>query len=290
MECNGKSFPFETREHIVIPARSRTQSYVIAANPEIRQGYVPRLRVQGTDGVYLGDALVTVTNGKAYLDVINTNDRDIEIIVPKVKIQEVSYISETNKISKFNIEEETISSSLLSINLEKEQDTSKCVTEGEALHKESRISTVQISNSYPLTGNDSKLTVESKTAIAEVGTQISVKDRMDQVKKFHENLNLEINSFYRELREGDDVNHFSETVKIWETKRQSDKYHCFPVSKLEDIERAAGRIESLLRLNHLNSEERGSVNQLIREYSDCFHIPGESLGFMTVTRTSDTDS
>ena len=39
---------------------------------------------------------------------------------------------------------------------------------------------------------------------------------------------------------------------------------------------------NLLRLDHLNKEERQHVESLIKKYADQFHLPGESLGATNV--------
>ncbi|KOC59112.1 hypothetical protein WH47_10938 [Habropoda laboriosa] len=83
LEYGTQVIPFESEERLIIPARSRTQAYVIVTNPE---------RLEGIEGVYFGDALITVNDSKAHLEIVNTNHRDFEIIIPKIKILEVSSI------------------------------------------------------------------------------------------------------------------------------------------------------------------------------------------------------
>ncbi|KOC59663.1 hypothetical protein WH47_11093 [Habropoda laboriosa] len=100
LKSNGRSIPFQNKERIIVPARSRSRAYVIAMNPEIGEGYAPRLKFRGINGLYLGDALVRITNGKAHLDVITTNDRDVELVIPKIKIQELSSVSTTAPVGK----------------------------------------------------------------------------------------------------------------------------------------------------------------------------------------------
>ena len=41
-------------------------------------------------------------------------------------------------------------------------------------------------------------------------------------------------------------------------------------------------IKELLRLEHLNKEEKQHVENLIERYADPFHIPGEPLGATTI--------
>ena len=45
-------------------------------------------------------------------------------------------------------------------------------------------------------------------------------------------------------------------------------------------------IKELLRMNHLNNEEKQRAENLIRKYADRFHIPGEPLGATTVLQNN----
>jgi len=64
--------------------------YIKVANPERKEGYVPRLNV--IKGVYLKDTLATV-RVKAYLQVVNTTDEKQRVYIPTIKV----YKFETNK-------------------------------------------------------------------------------------------------------------------------------------------------------------------------------------------------
>jgi len=87
VEWHDTSFPFTRRETIRIPARSSTCVHVRVVNTQVRTGYVPRLTVD--HGVYLGDAVVTNSNGKAYLRAFNTSSKDAEFQIPLIEIEEV---------------------------------------------------------------------------------------------------------------------------------------------------------------------------------------------------------
>ena len=58
--------------------------YIKVANPSVQEGYVPRLNVQ--DGVYLGEAIVSNTNGIAYIYAMNTQEKDVTVEVPVVPL------------------------------------------------------------------------------------------------------------------------------------------------------------------------------------------------------------
>lgn len=86
LEWDNICIPFEGKEIFTIPPRAISQMYVKVANPEIEEGYIPRLNV--TKGVYLGDALVTVRDAKAYLQVVNTTEEEERVYIPTIKIYE----------------------------------------------------------------------------------------------------------------------------------------------------------------------------------------------------------
>lgn len=57
---HNRSIPFKTRESVVLPARTKFGLIVRISNPEIKVGYISRLRV--CDGVLGGEALVLIIN------------------------------------------------------------------------------------------------------------------------------------------------------------------------------------------------------------------------------------
>ncbi|KYN09554.1 hypothetical protein ALC57_18342 [Trachymyrmex cornetzi] len=96
-----------TREQILFrtprgdySTRSRSTFYLRVKNNDITTGYVPSLSV--CDGIYLGDALVTNRDGKAFLQIINTTDAEKEIAVPSIQLREVESIYR-NRPGKTNI-------------------------------------------------------------------------------------------------------------------------------------------------------------------------------------------
>lgn len=90
--------PFSSHETVVIPARSSATFYLQTSNSEVTTGYVPHLNIY--EGVYLGNALVTNRNDKAYIRMINTNDEEHELIVPTVKLQEIEEITKQIPLSE----------------------------------------------------------------------------------------------------------------------------------------------------------------------------------------------
>lgn len=106
LEWSNICIPFEEKEEIfIIPPRAISQMHIKIANPEIREGYVPRLNV--IEGIYLGNALVTVRDGRAQLQVVNTNEEEERVYIPTIKIYEF----ETSENQALNSNEEFKSSS-----------------------------------------------------------------------------------------------------------------------------------------------------------------------------------
>ena len=116
LELNGTSIPFVNRTQIVLPARSKTISFVNVSNSDIKEGYLSRLDL-GT-GIHAGNVLVSNQNGKAYLQIINSNEEDTTITIPTVELEEFEIMTpEPNQRQP------------------KETKTSKCVSPMPALTK-----------------------------------------------------------------------------------------------------------------------------------------------------------
>lgn len=62
------------------------------ANPEVMQGYLPRQ--EPTPGVFMGEALITNCKGKGYLNLFNTTDETLEVVVPTLTLEPYSLASE----------------------------------------------------------------------------------------------------------------------------------------------------------------------------------------------------
>lgn len=160
----GKEIPFADRKLIHVPARTNAVFKCHVENKEMNEGYLPLLET--IPGIYMGNALVKNNESKAYFRVINTTEKDVDIIVPTLELQ------------NFTIED-----------------------------------------------TDAKAGVKVITAGGNI---------------------------------------------VKGTKQEPD------MTNLDKATRAA-QVEPLLRLKHLNDEERRSVIELLKYNADCFHLPGEQL-------------
>ena len=75
-----------------IPARTKGSFFVRVQNFEAAKGYVPHVSHKRVSH----DALVTNNNGKAYLYLTNTTEKDIEVAVPVIIIEPYEELLNTN--------------------------------------------------------------------------------------------------------------------------------------------------------------------------------------------------
>lgn len=109
--------PSQPKEHSTSPssplstyflkARTRKVIAVDVTNSEIEQGYLPR--IQTSEGVIIGNAIVNAKNGRCYVMAINTTERDVNV---KIEPQELSpydvFDEESGDINDIILGEKTI--------------------------------------------------------------------------------------------------------------------------------------------------------------------------------------
>jgi len=86
LRYDNTEIPFVKSEKIQVKRRSVIPFYINITNPEKRVGYIPRSFI--ADNIYLGDVIVTNTNGRAYLKLFNTSEKEYEIEVPYMELQD----------------------------------------------------------------------------------------------------------------------------------------------------------------------------------------------------------
>ena len=72
-----------------VRARSRQPIKIEITNQDLREGYLPRVATQ--KGVYIGEALVTQTNGVCHVLAVNTLSEDVEINIEAQELEPFSY-------------------------------------------------------------------------------------------------------------------------------------------------------------------------------------------------------
>ncbi|KYN50254.1 Zinc finger CCHC domain-containing protein 13, partial [Cyphomyrmex costatus] len=95
LDVSGINIPFFSPETIIATPRSESLFYVRVENPDVKVGYVPRIKV--AHGIYLGDTIVENISGKAYLKVISTLDEEIEVQVPTLRLKPLNEIFDNEK-------------------------------------------------------------------------------------------------------------------------------------------------------------------------------------------------
>ena len=102
LEINNEVHPFEMRETILVPARTISDFYVRIKNSKQKQGFIPQLHL--CNGVYLGNAIVSNNNNKAYMKIFNTNTQPQRLTIPTVELIDFEEVSIHDNISNKNLE------------------------------------------------------------------------------------------------------------------------------------------------------------------------------------------
>jgi len=82
---------FSRGKEITLPPRSRTIISIRIMNTQLTEGYIPRLNI--SDNIYFGEALVRNCNGSALIGIINTSETTERINLPKIQIEEIESVS-----------------------------------------------------------------------------------------------------------------------------------------------------------------------------------------------------
>ena len=92
------------QETILVPAKTISDFYVRIKNSEQKQGFIPQLHL--CNGVYLGNAIVSNNNNKAYMKIFNTNTTPQKLTIPTVELidfEEVPINEEKQTNTKTNL-------------------------------------------------------------------------------------------------------------------------------------------------------------------------------------------
>jgi len=242
--------------------------YIKVANPELKEGYVPRLNV--IKGVYLGDALATVRDAKAYLQVVNTTDEEQRVYIPTIKVYE--FETNENQIldssSNSNLNSNTKSDYLGRSHSFPSILDPNSITNPNYLGNSIPNSNSNLNpntNSNYLGSSSSNLNPKTNPNSCCLGSTIlnsNSNSNSSLYESFDSTSNLKSNSIL--IPNSEDPNLNSRSCFIIKQEERKDK------------------IMEMLRLEHLNTEERAHVERLIEKNSDCFHLSGERLDYTNV--------
>ena len=86
---SNKTLSIKSTRVFHIRARSRQPIAIEVTNKDLQEGYLPRVSTQ--KGVYIGESLVTQTNGVCHVLAINTLSEDVEINIEAQELEPFSY-------------------------------------------------------------------------------------------------------------------------------------------------------------------------------------------------------
>ncbi|XP_036148743.1 uncharacterized protein LOC118647611 [Monomorium pharaonis] len=238
LHYDNSAIPFSEITSTRITKRTISPFFVNVTNPEETSGYIPRTTL--TKGLFFGDAIVTNVKGRAYLPIVNTTDTDYKVEIPSLELEDFDLVDPSNI--------DTCNSSDYK---EEESKNHSAQTLGHGADDSCVIRNKIHESNDTLVGNslaENRAKPESNGTLAK-------------------NLPAE--------------NHF-EAGQLTETP---GKTGAVAVSNLlyfceinQDNEDRLFEIKNLLRLDHLNSEEKDSILSLIARHADRFHLPKENLG------------
>lgn len=220
VHCDTITIPFFEQEIVECKARTVMPLHAVITNPEVKTGYLPFQKF--CEGVYFGDDIVTNSQGRAYLEVFNTTDNDLDLVVPHVEL--VGYDNAHESLYRGMSESRNGAHSLEAMTPQSPvEDSNQSYEDQELLNLSTNSATGARPNSNLVTpcgphrGEDINDVVAKTLGLsATAGLCNSSISRSDQVIK-------------------------------------------------------------LLRLNHLNLEEKQEVKELIGKHANQFYLPGEQL-------------
>ena len=303
LKWDGHKIPFMEVETVKIPARTKGSFFVRVQNFEATEGYVPRQQV--ADGIFLGDALVTNNNGKAYLYLTNTTEKDIEVAVPVITIEPYEELLNTNSGEDLYIDSltepvqennqtksntESFDGQSQSQNLIHQMYCNETMEPTEpqtpdSSHYPTSQSTLP-SNSYNLQITEPRL--DEKLSHQNHGILSENLSEYDQyLEPCKENFQLQGKELDEAVLEFQGINKIVQEITdlektLYSTRTSLEKNQVpFPIYSLKD---RVAEIKKLLRLDHLNQEEKKSVDRHLNEFQDRYHLPNEKLMATSVMR------
>lgn len=320
IQCSNFNIPFNATSQI-IPIEPRTVSpfYVVVANPEVKQGYIPRMDY--AKGIIIGDALISNDQGKAFLPLFNTTDEKFELPITAVTLQDYNTIDDPgDNFSSLGLKiiddrpldhiPEALSPTTLDT-----YANSACGTENSVSGPSSTIFTDTPANSasgtYMVSGpspsfnsfSESSQSIEPSTSMPSYDSTNDTDTLSDVCQVFPLYENSPSTSKHSLLYEPvknipnqNEISPLNTTIATTSTTRpfaecnmiNSYEYivnESVPLEQNFPFDRAKS-IKKLLRLEHLNNEEKASVEKIIEEHSDRFQLPEDRLNITSATKHS----
>lgn len=296
--------PFFKKERVLVPSRTVVTVSFNITNPERKEGYVPRN--EPVKGLLLGRALVKNSRGKGHMKAYNLTERDYTVEVYPLPLFEYSIPGDSEEhlgplnpsLSQKELSNHGKSSSSKVLNSEEfsysktsdQLPASRDLTESALSHEElSQPGKSFIFNDYKsLTTTQDALpaSLSLKNTIGTLPGSVDLEDLLNT-----NNTEFMSQGELSDYGKSSDSN-LDQECEIYNLRGYSDKTDAIPVSSnleghiyIKDALSASSsrteRLKSLINTEHLNEEEADHVNALLKEYGDCFHLPGENLSFTT---------
>lgn len=278
--------PFTEINKIKIRGRSVTPFYVNVTNPEIVNGYVP-LTIPAK-GLYYGNAIVTNMNGKAYLPIINTTEIDYKLEIPSVELEGFDIVKTQedfnglNRVNDLGNDNNNVAvrdtASEFSGAVDSQDEQRICEINKNSNNAGTRGHTVDnlkmckaATRERPARNNNNKSTRDSNIEYEDI---LKIKegslDNRDNVKK---NTVIYLEPPVLDKRTTNNVSEKGHGLTRYISNPVYVMDRNDPPDKLEH----GVAVVNLLRLDHLNPEEKDNIISLVMNHLDRFHLPHEKL-------------
>lgn len=266
VRCENLSIPFKEKITITVKPRSVTPFYVIIANPELMLGYFPRFEIE--DGVYLGDAVVTNRDGKAHLPIFNTTNKEYELQVPIIELEEFTLSDTQDEAYRGQADPCGATAALGSVEADGPLDSLSSSSSGSDFYHTNTLDTradadlgmANARGADETRGHESAYGPPENTYTPTV-VRSCTRDPIYSHTITHPDTQTPVDLGY--------------SVGYDNVKTRGHATDSGPLNT-QTFDRVETILNSL-RLEHLNSEERISVRRLVNDHADRFHLPHDRL-------------
>lgn len=321
IKWQGIVIPLVPRETVTIPARSRTTLPLRVKDNGLTEGYVPRLKI--AEDIFTGEAIVSSHDGRGYIGITNTSEKECKLAIPTVELQEIELISPIEPSGSIS-DPPVFCPSARGQDDKTTPNTLAALGSGES-HQGLILNSTNISNfSEPRAlnppvfcssarGQDEEPT--SKT-LATLGIGKSYQGSRQNSRSNERNFitdtrspkqkNVKVSNPSEIQADDPPSGKITATSdEISTTDPRSFKQRIVRVPKPSKIQadnpplrklfitandensaksQRASEIKPLLRLQHLNEEESDHVHTLVTRYGDIFRAPSDKLAYTNVVK------
>lgn len=279
LHYDNTKIPFTEIVNIKIKGRTISPFYVNVTNPEKQYGYIPL--VTPTKGLYYGNAIVTNVNGRAYLPIINTTEVNYKLEIPSVELEDFEAILSGTETRGHTVADSCPSTAETRGHTAARNESLNLV---EALNKDNSVKELDDTH---LVENHKSLNLENE---CDVTPCVRKSKRCGYATGIRghtvDNPTLEIVEAMRSHNESwnFDDNLADKPPGLKTTCFVSNPSYFMDRNDSPDKMARNAAVIRLLRLDHLNNEERDNVISLVTKHSDRFHFSDEKLDATNATQ------